>query len=443
MMAITLALIVGVLGGLLLEPVAAQRPSCDTSYTTVDFMGETCVDTTCTWEYGVCQYGFALSHWVLGLCDCFESHITEVGYIDAQDNKTVMYKCTGGQTTPCWEFGLDPTTGLFGLKWDNIPGPENECWTFYLTVDQDLAQEEVSWTSKFAACDPGGGTVIGPACPCGCGEIIAFKYYDVNQNEVYDYEGHLENNPIGDYELEGWEICLDDGDGVTCQLTDELGFVDFGCLSTGEYTVCETPGGTGWVNSEPGGDPPYCHTRTLNAGEQIRLHFGNYEEDPESAYIRAGKYYDYNRDGECNGPCCPLNDWEICLYKDNVLIKCQTTHDYCMLCGGCTDYWEVMEPGTYTLCEKPKDGWVNSDPGVEPPCKEVTVEADEFLCVPFGNWEPEEPPVPPPEPPEQPEGVGGEVYPVNKQAVLAPWISLAVAIIAGVSLTRRHRRAQR
>jgi len=37
-----------------------------------------------------------------------------------------------------------------------------------------------------------------------------------------------------------------------------------------------------------------------------------------------------------------------------------------------------------------------------------------------------------------PEAVGGEVYPVNKVAVLATWIALAVAVIAGgVFLMRR------
>jgi len=438
LMAMALALIFGMMVSFLAEPVAAQRPSCDTSGTTVQFLGETCLNSTCTWEYEVCQTGFALSHWVLGLCPCLESHITEVGYIDAQSNKTVMPPCPGEPGEPCWEFGLDPTTGLFGLKWDNLPGPENECWLFYLTVDQDLAQEEVNWTSKFAACDPGGGTVTGPACPCGCGEIIAFKYYDVNQNGVYDYERNGEDNPIGDYQLEGWEICLCDGNDVNCQLTDEMGFVDFGCLSPGAYTVCETPQG-GWVNSQPDGEPP-CYTVMLHAGEQVRLHFGNYEDDPPLAYIRAGKYYDYNHNGKCDGPCCPLNDWEICLYDGNDY-DCKTTHDYCMLCGGCTDYWEV-EPGTYMLCETSEDGWVNTDPGIDPPCKVVTVEPDEFLCVPFGNWEP---PVDGNNGGHNGTTVGGIIMPVNKAELVTPWIWLVVLIVGvgiggGLMMRRRTTR---
>jgi hypothetical protein len=416
MIAITLVVIFGLLAGPLAGPVAAQPPSCDNSYTTVEFLSETCADSPpCTWEYRVCQYGFALSHWLLARCPCFESHIVEVGYIDAQNNKTVLQECTEAQTTPCWEFGLDPITGLFGLKWDNLPGPENECWTLYFTIDEDIAGEEIDWASKFAACDPGAGTVIGPVCSCGCSELLAFKYYDVNQDGKYDYESSTEENPVGDYPLEGWEICLDDSD---CRTTDENGFVDFGCVSQGEHQVCETPGTVVWINSEPGGGT-LCYNVTMEPGEQLRLHFGNYDPQPQSAYIRAGKYYDYNHDGQCNGPCCPLNEWEICLNGD-----CKVTHDYCMLCGGCTDYWEV-EPGTYTLCETAQAGWVNSDPGVAPYCKEVTVKAGDFLCVPFGNWEP-------------PGEVGGEAYPVNRLVILAPWITLAAAIVAAVALVRRH-----
>ena len=423
LMAMDLALIFGMMVSFLAEPAAAQRPSCDTAGTTVEFLSpETCVNSTCTWEYEVCQTGFALSHWVLGLCPCLESHITEVGYIDAQDNLTVMSKCTEGQTTPCWEFGLDPTTGLSGLKWDNLPGPENECWTFYLTINQNLGSDsDVNWTSKFAACAPGTGTITGPKCQCGCGQILAFKYYDVNQNGVYDG---------GDYELEGWEVRLDEGSWET---TNDMGFVDFGCLDPGEYEVCENLK-EGWNNSEPGGGE-LCHEIDLQANEQVRVHFGNYEEDPPKAYIRASKYYDYNRNGICDDPGCPLNDWEICLDDED----CKTTRNICMLCGGCTDYWEV-EPGTHRLCEIPKAGWVNSDPGVEPPCKEVMVEPDEFLCVPFGNWEY----------PEDGDGnggdnrttVGGIIMPVNKAELVTPWVWLLVLIvgvgIGGRLMIRRH-----
>ncbi len=42
----------------------------------------------------------------------------------------------------------------------------------------------------------------------------------------------------------------------------------------------------------------------------------------------------------------------------------------------------------------------------------------------------------------QPRPVGGEAYPVNKLAILAPWIALLAAIIAGTTIFIRRRRAQ-
>ncbi len=44
---------------------------------------------------------------------------------------------------------------------------------------------------------------------------------------------------------------------------------------------------------------------------------------------------------------------------------------------------------------------------------------------------------------EPPPAVGGEVYPVNKLPILAPWIVLAVVLVAGISwLAIKRRRAQ-
>ena len=45
-------------------------------------------------------------------------------------------------------------------------------------------------------------------------------------------------------------------------------------------------------------------------------------------------------------------------------------------------------------------------------------------------------------PPSPPVEVGGEVYPVNKLTIVAPWIALAVVIIGGATIAVRRRRAQ-
>jgi len=44
--------------------------------------------------------------------------------------------------------------------------------------------------------------------------------------------------------------------------------------------------------------------------------------------------------------------------------------------------------------------------------------------------------------PPPPTGVGGTAYPPNKLAILAPWIALAAAIIAGATIFMRRRRAR-
>ena len=62
--------------------------------------------------------------------------------------------------------------------------------------------------------------------------------------------------------------------------------------------------------------------------------------------------------------------------------------------------------------------------------KYVYADITEFsIFAPLGN--------PSPFPP-----VGGEAYPVNKLAILAPWIALALAVVAGATILIRRRRAQ-
>jgi len=57
----------------------------------------------------------------------------------------------------------------------------------------------------------------------------------------------------------------------------------------------------------------------------------------------------------------------------------------------------------------------------------------------WGYWYMKQPPVPP-----MPHvaAVGGEAYPINKIAILAPWIALVAAVIAGATIALRRRRAQ-
>jgi hypothetical protein len=60
----------------------------------------------------------------------------------------------------------------------------------------------------------------------------------------------------------------------------------------------------------------------------------------------------------------------------------------------------------------------------------------EVLVTATPDLEPGPGPQPEPEPPGP---VGGEAYPVNKLLILAPWIALFAAIVAGAIIVRRRR----
>ena len=99
-------------------------------------------------------------------------------------------------------------------------------------------------------------------------------------------------------------------------------------------------------------------------------------------------------------------------------------------------------PGTYRSQEVVPAGWSltsivlddgNSSGDVNTATATFQLEAGETVKAVFYNTK--SPPTPPIE-------VGGDVYPVNRLAILAPWMALAVVIIAGAIIAVRRRRTQ-
>ena len=252
----------------LAKQVAANQHECIP--TEVEFISEVCTDSTCNWSYEICQEGYGLSHWDFGICVWLVDYIVEVGYVNGEGTQVILSQCPVETEDPCWSYGYDSTTGLTGLKWDDLPGPENECWTFYLVLSIDLPEEELEWASKFSTCTAN-GTVIGPACSIELGGITAFKYYDENNNGEYD---------DNDYGLENWEICLESADNGNpiCKMTDETGLVNFEALPAGTYVVSETLQ-AGWTNTDPGTFPTSKEV-TVQEGEQGYVEFGNWKSTP-------------------------------------------------------------------------------------------------------------------------------------------------------------------
>ena len=128
-------------------PVVAQN--CN-NYT-VTFLGATFDDTNTTFRYRVCSSGSpAISHWVLGLpqtcATCAD--VVAAGRV--------------GASSVNWSCGTDPTTGLFGVKFDfSYVG---QCEEFWITL-------RGYWPSGYttAAVKAGPGKcyyqVQGPVCP--------------------------------------------------------------------------------------------------------------------------------------------------------------------------------------------------------------------------------------------------------------------------------------
>ena len=243
----------------------------------------------------------------------------------------------------------------------------------------------------------------GPRDPA-CGQLYVFKYNDLNRNGLFDGD---------DYGLEGWEFNLDG----TQLLTGTNGVADFGCLASGNYTICETQK-DGWVNSEPGGET-LCRETEVIAGENVTATFGNYQ----LGKIKALKYYDKNLNGR-NDDEPGLENWTICLNGN-----CQTTS-----ADGYTEWWTVV-PGTYTICETRKNGWGNSDPGDGTLCKVVTVGPGDSVIVEFGNYR------------YTTTLVGITINPTDKVELILPWmipaaiviVSVVLAAVVGSKLAQRSR----
>jgi hypothetical protein len=214
-----------------------EGPHCSTSNTTVEFLGVTETDGNYTWEYWVCQTGHRLSHWVLGLDGCVEDYIVGVGYTD--NTGTTHTICSSLGTCPSPPFGVDPTSGLYGLKIETGPD-DGECYTYYFVLNADLpiVVDGVEWASKFDHCPIARGTVTGPGCPC-TGNIIIHK------------------KTIGGADLGGATFTItDNATGVVVYVVTDNdppdsngnpGIISIQNVSCGQYDITETGVPAGYV----------------------------------------------------------------------------------------------------------------------------------------------------------------------------------------------------
>ncbi len=167
-------------------------------------------DGTSTWTYTVTGINAAhdLSHWVLALCE---------------DN------VISASPSP-WEVGTDPTSGVFGIKWDVPVNKFNGQVTFSVTLDGQYSQTTTDIAIK-AGTDIFYCTTIGPDCEeieCS-GEIGNYVFVDMTDDCTGDQTG---STPIA-----GATVQLTYGNVTKTTTTDAFGYYLFTELCAGDYVV--------------------------------------------------------------------------------------------------------------------------------------------------------------------------------------------------------------
>jgi len=148
--------------------------------------------------------------------------------------------------------------------------------------------------------------------------------------------------------------------------------------------------------------------------------------------ISGTKFNDLNGDGTKDVGEPGLKDWPIKLFDGGGGELASTKTDVNGLYS-----FESLTAGSYKVAEEAATGWIQTFPPI-PGYHQFDLPAGVSIeNVDFGNQEEGNGPEPGPT-----IEVGGNIYPVNRMAILAPWIALAVAMITGAAVIVRHRRSQ-
>ncbi len=180
-----------------------------------------------TYVAGDPRTGKNLSHWVIPLQDGMVVDHVEVDQI----------------SSPTWSVGQDPTTGVYGLKYDDgQPLDTTYTYTFYLTGQ--WGAEDGSFFVKAGSNRVSESVEEGSVQVPGAGGSVAESYsitgkvfVDINDNGVWDtFEPRLANVPIA---LNGNLATLTDANG---------GYIISG-LTAGNYQVSVDGAGGGFAAS--------------------------------------------------------------------------------------------------------------------------------------------------------------------------------------------------
>lgn len=231
------------------------------------------------------------------------------------------------------------------------------------TVDSDFDSSSGEATGSISGADnlTVDGGFYQPA-----GTILAYKFYDLDGNGVWDQANEAP--------LSGWMMTLYEGSGcsgneLASGVTDGNGNVTFSNLQAGNYSIAETLK-SGWQNTTP-----LCQNITLAAGGSEIVLFGN----QELGTITAHKFNDLNGNGVQDLGEEDLSGWTMNLYAGS---SCASPE----LASGVTDSsgnvtFSGLQAGSYSVMETLQTGWQNTTDL----CQDITLPAGGSESVSYGN----------------------------------------------------------
>ena len=135
--------------------------------------------------------------------------------------------------------------------------------------------------------------------------------------------------------------------------------------------------GQAWTGNSLSGDAFRLHSQTEPNPSQLTTAIA-----ASCTTISVTKYEDTNADGSMDGEeGAPSQSFSFDLKQGAATVRTASTDE-----TGVATFTPPVSTGTYTVCEETPlpDGWSNTDPGTDPPCKTVNATAA-TASVTFGN----------------------------------------------------------
>lgn len=203
------------------------------------------------------------------------------------------------------------------------------------------------------------------------GRICVVKFNDLNGDGV---------KQAGEPLLGGWQFSIVRPNGTQSGIT-AAGTGQW-CTPQnyppGSYTVTETLQ-PGWVSTTPGGTPPQT-LAAVTGGQTTMVAFGNRLAPPTPGGICVVKFNDLNGDGVKQTGEPVLGGWQFSLAGPSGPLSGTTDDRKGQWCAP-----KTLTPGTYTISETMKPGWVSTTPGGTAPQVTVVVASGQAALVAFGN----------------------------------------------------------